>query len=143
MEVIRYEIMEFRHKDIYVKVHTPLLVTRFDATAKKHELVYANVIDIDSRVQAMFAQFHYAKKASDVIFSISHAPRIGETGYDKLLVCRPSGKYKHQSQRENETFVTGLIASECALERQKEGFAIFAWDGNIHAETLLGDRGVL
>ena len=67
------KIMEFRHKDIYVKVHTPLLVTRFDATAKKHELVYANIIDIDSRVQAMFAQFHYAKKASDVIFSISHA----------------------------------------------------------------------
>ncbi|MFC5402347.1 hypothetical protein [Cohnella soli] len=124
--------MEFIDKDLYIKVHTSLVVTRFDEKASKHELIYANVIDIDSRVQAVFAQFHHARKASDVYFSIRHAPRIGEKGYDKSSwSIRPNGKYKHQTQRENETFVTGLIASECVLERQKDSFAIFAWDGNI------------
>ncbi|MFD2614640.1 hypothetical protein [Paenibacillus gansuensis] len=131
------KIMEFKHKDIYVKVHTPLIVTRFDEEKKHHELVYANVIDIDSRVQAVFAQFHHAKKADDVYFMVRHAPRIGETGYDRSSwSVRPHGKYKHQSQRENETFVTGLIASERALERRQEGFAIFAWDGNIHEKLF-------
>lgn len=131
------KIMEFKHKDIYVKVHTPLLVTRFDEEKKHHELVYANVIDIDSRVQAVFAQFHHAKKADDVYFMVRHAPRIGETGYDKSSwSVRPKGKYKHQSQRENETFVTGLLASERVLARQQEGFGIFAWDGNIHEKLF-------
>ncbi|WP_054943635.1 hypothetical protein [Paenibacillus ihuae] len=125
--------MEFSHKDIYVKVHTPLIVTRFDEESKNHELVYANIIDIDSRVQAVFAQFHHSKKANDVYFLLRHAPRIGETGYDKSSwSVRPKGKYKHQSQRENETFVSGIVASERVLERREEGFAIFAWDGNIH-----------
>lgn len=129
--------MEFKHKDVYVKVHTPLIVTRFDEEAKQHDLVFANVIDIDSRVQAVFAQFHYAKKANDVYFMLRHAPRIGETGYDKSYwSVKPKGKYKHLSQRENETFVSGLIASERVLARQDEGFAIFAWDGNIHEKLF-------
>lgn len=124
--------MEFKHKDLYIKVHTPLVVTRFNEEESKHELVYANVIDIDSRVQAVFAQFHHARKDSDVFFRIMHAPRIGEKGYEKSSwTIQPSGKYKHQTQRENETYVTGLIASECVLERHKDTYAIFAWDGNI------------
>lgn len=131
------KILEFKHKDIYVKVHTPLIVSRFDEEKKWHELIYANVIDIDSRVQAVFAQFHHAKKADDVYFIVRHAPRIGEVGYDKSSwSIRPKGKYKHQSMRENETFVTGLLASERVLERQKEGFAVFAWDGNIHQKLF-------
>ncbi|QHW35548.1 hypothetical protein GZH47_32190 (plasmid) [Paenibacillus rhizovicinus] len=129
--------MSFQHKDIIVRVHTPLVVTRFVEKGQTHELVYANFIDIDSRVQAVFAQFHHSRKASDVSFSISHAPRIGETGYDKSYwSIKPNGKYKHQSQRENETFVTGLVASECVLERQKDSFAIFAWDGNIQQKLF-------
>jgi hypothetical protein len=129
--------MEFKHKDIYVKVHTSLIVTRVDEKSKQHELVFANVIDIDSRVQAVFAQFHHAKKASDVYFSLRHAPRIGEQGYDKSSwSVRPKGKYKHQSQRENETFVSGLIASERVLSRQEEGLAIFAWDGNFQQKLF-------
>lgn len=125
------KLMEFKHKDIYVKVHTPLMVTRYNEKTKYTELVYANVIDIDSRVQALFAQFHHSKKASDVYFIVRHAPRIGETDYDKSsLSIRPQGKYKHFSQRENETFVTGLVASERVLARQEEGYSIFAWEGN-------------
>lgn len=95
----------------------------------ENELVYANVIDIDSRVQAMFAQFHHSRKKSDVFFRISHAPRIGEKDYDKSsLYVYPSGKYKHMSLREDDTFVTGLVVSEKVLERQKDGYIIFAWD---------------
>lgn len=129
--------MEFKHKDIYVKTHTPLIVTRLDPESKQKELVYAIVLDIDSRVQAMFAQFHHAKKANDVIFYLRHAPRIGEKDYDKTsMAVRPKGKYKHLSQRENETFVTGLISSERVLERQEGGMAIFAWDGNIQQKLF-------
>lgn len=129
------KFMEFKHKDIYVRVHTPLIVTREVIEKEKkqrEELVYANVIDIDSRVQAVFAQFHHARKSSDVSFFIRHAPRIGEKDYDKSSYSvKPIGKYKHLSQREDETFVTGIIASEKVLERQKDGFVIFAWDGLI------------
>ncbi len=126
------KLMEFKHKDIYVKVHTSLIVTRYDEEEKRHELVYANIIDIDSRVQAVFAQFHHSKKANDVMFSLRHAPRIGEKDYDRTsMYVRPKGKYKHLSQRENETFVSGIVASERVLGRQDEGFSIFAWDGNI------------
>lgn len=129
--------MEFSHKDITVRVHTPLIVTRYDEEKKQNEMVYANVIDIDSRVQAMFAQFHHARKTSDVYFMLRHAPRIGEQGYDKSSwTVRPKGKYKHQSQRENETLVTGLIASERVLERQADSYAIFAWDGNTHEKLF-------
>jgi hypothetical protein len=129
--------MEFKHKDIYVKVHTPLIVTRVDPESKLHELVYANIIDIDSRVQATFAQFHHAKKASDVSFYLRYAPRIGEKDYDKTMMSvKPKGKYKHLSQRENETFVTGLVSSERVLARQEEGMAIFAWDGNIQQKLF-------
>ncbi|MDH6674974.1 hypothetical protein M2277_005673 [Paenibacillus sp. LBL] len=129
------KFMEFKHKDIYVKVHTPLIVTReiYDGDKKqREELVYANVIDIDSRVQAVFAQFHHARKASDVSFGLRHAPRVGEKNYDKSsFYVKPVGKYKHLSQREDETFVTGIVVGEKVLERQKDGFIIFAWDGNI------------
>lgn len=117
------KFMEFKHKDIYVKTHTSIIVTR-EVNEKdrkqQNELVYANVIDIDSRVQAMFAQFHHSRKKSDVFFRISHAPRIGEKDYDKSsLYVYPSGKYKHMSLREDDTFVTGLVVSEKVLERQK------------------------
>lgn len=129
------KFMEFIHKDIYVKVHTPLIVTREvyeNEKKQREELVYANVIDIDSRVQAVFAQFHYAKRADDVSFWLHHAPRIGEKDYKKnTFIVKPKGKYKHLSQREDETFVTGIIVSEKVLERQTDGFIIFAWDGNI------------
>ncbi len=129
--------MEFNHKDIYVKVHTPLVVTRFLEDKKQHELVFANIIDIDSRVQAVFAQFYHSKKASDVFFNIRHAPRIGEKEYDKSSwTIRPQGKYKHQSQRENETLVTGLVVSERVLCRSPEGLCIFAWDGNIQEKLF-------
>ncbi|WP_336788435.1 hypothetical protein [Paenibacillus sp. MMO-177] len=124
--------MEFRHKDINVRVHTSLMVTRLNGD-QKHEMVYASIIDIDSRIQAVFAQFHHSRKASDVAFWIRHAPRIGEKEYDRSnLVVYPKGNYKHLSQRENDTFVTGLVASERVLSRTGEGFIIFAWDGNIH-----------
>lgn len=128
--------MEFIHKDINVRVHTPLIVTRLD-DKQHHELVYANVIDIDSRVQAVFAQFHHSRKVTDVSFWIRHAPRIGEKDYDRSqMSIRPQGKYKHQSQRENETLVTGLVISERVLSRQPEGYVIFAWDGNIHEKLF-------
>lgn len=124
--------MVFLHKDINVRVHTPLVVTRLN-DKEKHELVYASVIDIDSRVQAVFAQFHHSRKASDVFFRLRHAPRIGETEYDQSqMYVVPKGKYKHQSQREDDTFVTGLVASERLLSRQDDGYIIFAWDGQIH-----------
>ncbi len=125
--------MEFTHKDIYVKVHCSLLVTKYDSTTKNNYLIYTNVIDIDSRVQAVFAQFHHAKKAEDVTFRFYHAPRIGEKGYDRSsFYIKPYGKYKHLSQREDETLVTGIVASERVLSRQDQGYCIFAWDGNIH-----------
>jgi hypothetical protein len=134
------KFMEFKHKDIYVKVHTPLIVTREVIEKEKkqrEELVYANVIDIDSRVQAVFAQFHHARRASDVSFGLRHAPRVGEKIYDKsTFFVKPAGKYKHLSQREDETFVTGLVVSEKVLERQKDGFVIFAWDGNIQEKLF-------
>lgn len=130
------KFMEFKHKDIYVKTHTSIIVTRevYEKERKQRdELVYANVIDIDSRVQAMFAQFHHSRKKSDVFFRLSHAPRIGEKDYDKSsFYVYPSGKYKHMSLREDDTFVTGLVVSEKVLERQDNGYIIFAWDGNIH-----------
>jgi hypothetical protein len=129
------KFMEFKHKDIYVKVHTPFIVTREIIEKEKklrEELVYANIIDIDSRVQAVFAQFHHARKSSDVSFELRYAPRIGEKDYDRsVFYVKPEGKYKHLSQREDETFVTGIVVSEKVLERQKEGFIIFAWDGKI------------
>ncbi|MDN4067690.1 hypothetical protein QYF50_07260 [Paenibacillus vini] len=130
------KIMEFKHKDIYVKVHTPLIVTR-EVSDNKEELIYASVIDIDSRVQAVFAQFHHAKKSDDVSFWVRHAPRIGETNFDKTSkVVKPVGKYKHLSQREDETFVTGVIVNEQVLERKPEGYIIFAWDGDIEEKLF-------
>jgi hypothetical protein len=129
--------MEFKHKDIYVKVHTPLIVTRDDPESKSKYLVYAKVIDIDSRVQAVFAQFHHAKKTEDVTFCLRYAPRIGEKNYDRSsFYVKPTGKYKHLSQREDETFVTGIVASEKVLSRQDNGYCIFAWDGNIHEKLF-------
>lgn len=128
------KFMEFQYKDIFVKVHTPFIVTRLveENNVNREELVFANVIDIDSRVQAVFAQFHHAKKTNDVRFWISHAPRIGETDFDKSsFIVRPAGNYKHLSQREDDTFVTGIVVSEKALDRKDDGFIIFAWDGNI------------
>ncbi|MFX3637353.1 MAG: hypothetical protein ACE3L7_01760 [Candidatus Pristimantibacillus sp.] len=134
------KLMEFNHKDIMVKVHSPLIVTREvieKDRLQREELVYANIIDIDSRVQAVFAQFHHARKKEDVVFYLRHAPRIGEKNYDKsTLPVRPVGKYKHLSQRENETFVTGIVVSEKVLERQKDGYVIFAWDGNIEEKLF-------
>ncbi|PQP80294.1 hypothetical protein C0Q44_28180 [Paenibacillus sp. PCH8] len=134
------KFMEFRHKDIYVKVHSSLIVTRevFEKEKKlRDELVYANVIDIDSRVQAVFAQFHSARKASDVYFMLMHAPGIGEKNYDKSsFSVRPAGKYKHQSQREDETLVSGVVVSERALQRQQDGYIIFAWDGKIEEKLF-------
>ncbi|KRF31677.1 hypothetical protein [Paenibacillus sp. Soil787] len=126
------KFMDFKHKDVYVKVHTPLIVTKRDEEKKETQLVYANIIDIDSRVQAMFAQFHHAKKANDVVLWIRHAPRIGEKEYDKSsFAIRPSGKYRHLSQREDDTFVTGIVANEMVLSRQNDVYMIFAWDGDI------------
>lgn len=131
------KLMEFRHKDIYVKVHTPLIVTKDDVEKNMRFLVYANIIDIDSRVQAVFAQFHHAKKADEVIFYLTHAPRIGEKVYDRAsMSVRPAGKYKHQSQREDDTFVSGLVVSERVLQRQSDGYIIFAWDGNIQEKLF-------
>jgi hypothetical protein len=134
------KFLEFKHKDIYVKVHTSLIVTREVVEKEKkqrEELVYANIIDIDSRVQAVFAQFHHARKASDVSFSLRYAPRIGEKDYDKTsFYVKPVGKYKHLSQREDETFVTGIVISEKVLSRQKDGLIIFAWDGNIQEKLF-------
>jgi len=134
------KFMEFKYKDLYIKVHTPLIVTREvieNNKKQREELIYANVVDIDSRVQAMIAQFHFGRKSSDVSFYLSHAPHIGEKNYDKSsFVVKPIGKYKHLSQRENDTFVTGIIVSEKVLERQKDGFVIFAWDGNIEEKLF-------
>ncbi|MBX4152488.1 Uncharacterised protein [Actinobacillus pleuropneumoniae] len=131
------KFMEFNHKDIYVRVHCSLLVTKYDSDQKNHYLIYTNVIDIDSRVQAVFAQFHHAKKAEDVNFRIYHAPRIGEKpGEHSALYVKPYGKYKHLSQREDETLVTGIVASERVLSRQDQGYCIFAWDGNIHEKLF-------
>ncbi|WP_039832825.1 hypothetical protein [Paenibacillus sonchi] len=129
--------MEFKHKDVYVKVHTPLIITRLNEEKKKTELVYANVIDIDSRVQAVFAQFSHLRKAEDVYFSLTHAPRIGEKNYDKSSwSVRPAGGYKCQSQRENETLVSGLIVSEQILFRSGDGLTILAWDGNFEEKLF-------
>lgn len=134
------KFMEFKYKDLYVKVHAPLIVTREvieNGRKQREELIYANVIDIDSRVQAIIAQFHFGRKSSDVSFYISHAPYIGEKNFDKTtFVVRPTGKYKHLTQRENDTFVTGIIVNEKVLERQKDGFVIFAWDGNIQEKLF-------
>lgn len=134
------KFIEFRHKDIYVKVHTSLIVTREVMEKGKplrEELIYANVIDIDSRVQAVFAQFHHARKASEVYFIVKHAPGIGEKDYDKsTFSVRPAGRYKHQSQREDETLVSGVVVSEQALQRQKNSYIIFAWDGNIEEKLF-------
>ncbi|MFE5321537.1 hypothetical protein ACFQ88_22780 [Paenibacillus sp. NPDC056579] len=134
------KFMEFKHKDIYVRVHTSLIVTRVVMEKGKRlreELVYANIIDIDSRVQAVFAQFHHARKSSDVSFYLSYAPKIGEKNYDKTsFSVKPAGKYKHHSQREDETFVTGIIASEKVLERQNDGYVIVAWDGRIEEKLF-------
>ncbi|GKS12862.1 hypothetical protein YDYSY3_38620 [Paenibacillus chitinolyticus] len=128
------KFMEFKHKDIYVKVHTPLLVTREveEDNKKREELVFASVINIDSRVQAVFAQLHHGSKADDVTFKIFEAPRIGEKISDtKSFYVRPQGKYKHLGQREDETFVCGIVVSEKVLERKPDGLILFAWDGNL------------
>lgn len=129
--------MEFKYKDIYVKVHTSLIVTRYKAEQKRKELVYANIIDIDSRVQAVFAQFSHLRKADDVYFYISHAPKIGEKEYDKSSwSVRPEGVYKFQSHRENETFVSGIVVNENVLSRRSSTFTIFAWDGNFQEKLF-------
>ncbi len=129
--------MEFKHKDVYVKVHCSLVVTKRDPESKNNYLVYTNFIDIDSRVQAVFAQFHHSRKAEDVSFRLFHAPRIGEKDYDRSsFYVKPFGKYKHLSQREDETLVTGIVASDRALSRQDQGYCIFAWDGNIHQKLF-------
>lgn len=126
--------MGFKHKDLYIQVHVPLFITRKADLGRnqRHELVYANLIDIDSRVQSMFAQFHHARKASDVIFFVSEAERIGEKLTDTTsFSVHPSGAYKHASLREDETFVSGVISSLKALERQESGYIFFAWDGQV------------
>ncbi|MDK8193141.1 hypothetical protein QP794_23925 [Paenibacillus sp. UMB7766-LJ446] len=134
------KFMEFKHKDIWVKVHSSLVVTRevYEQQRKiREELIYANVIDIDSRVQAVFAQFHSARKVSDVTFGFSHAPSIGELDYDKsTFYLRPEGKYKHLSSRENETLVSGVVVNEKVLQRQHDGYIIFAWDGNFEEKLF-------
>lgn len=129
--------MEFKYKDIYVKVHTSLVVTRLNEELKRTELVFARVIDIDSRVQAVFAQFSHLRKADDVYFTLRHAPRIGEKEYDRSSwSVRPEGDYKWQSQRENGTFVTGIVVNERILTRGSSGLTIFAWDGNIEEKLF-------
>lgn len=129
--------MEFKYKDVYVKVHTSLVISRFNEGKKQSELVYTNIIDIDSRVQAVFAQFSSLRKKDDIFFVLKHAPKIGEKEYDRSTwYLRPEGRYLHQSQRENETLVTGIVVSERILSRGAAGLTIIAWDGNLEEKLF-------
>lgn len=125
--------LEFKSKDVFVKVHVPLLVTYFDSKKKQELLVYASIIDIDSRVQAVFAQFHHLRSKDSTMFWVKHAPAIGEKNYDNTeFAIRSSGFYKHMSQREDDTFVSGVVADIKTITRTDNELFLFAWDGFVH-----------
>lgn len=124
--------LQFSHKDVYIKVHAPLLVTYYHAEKKQEQLVYASILDIDSRVQAIFAQLQFQRSDKNTTFWASHAPAIGEKVYDKSKIAiRSGGNYKHLSQREDDTFVSGIIAHEHVLNRVDNSLFLLAWDGFI------------
>ncbi|MFB5268217.1 hypothetical protein ACE41H_15730 [Paenibacillus enshidis] len=126
--------VEFSHKDIFIKVHVSLMV--YEQQADGGELVFAVVIDIDSRVQALFAQFHHAKR-EDASFRLRHARAIGEQKKDEPGIRITSkGSYKHLSHREDDTFVTGIITKEQTMERIGDEYIVMVWDGELHEKVF-------
>lgn len=126
--------VEFSHKDIFITVHVALMV--YEQQSAGGELVFAVVIDIDSRVQALFAQFHHAKR-EDAQFRLRHARAIGEEKKDDPGIrITGKGNYKHLSHREDDTFVTGIIAKEEVMGRIQDEYIVMVWDGELHEKIF-------